>query len=46
MLEQYYNKETNTLTLPYDFNKELYNLPLDTKVIIFEENYKCFMFKN
>ncbi len=39
MLEQYYNKETQTLTLPYNFNKELSNLPLNTKVIIFEEDY-------
>jgi hypothetical protein len=39
MLDQYYNKETNTLTLSYDFNEELYNLPLNTKVIIFEEDY-------
>jgi hypothetical protein len=39
MLEQYYNKETNTLTLPYDFNDELCNLPLDIKVIIFEQDY-------
>ena len=38
MLEQYYNKETNTLTLPYYFNRELCDLPLDTKVIIFEED--------
>ena len=39
MLEQYYNKETQTLTFPYDFNKELCDLPLNTKVIIFEEDY-------
>ena len=39
MLEQYYNKETQTLTLPHDFNKELCNLPLNTKVIIFEQDY-------
>jgi hypothetical protein len=37
MLEKYYNKETNTLTLPYYFNEELCNLPLNIKVIIFEE---------
>ena len=39
MVEKYYNKETNTLTLPYDFNEELCNLSSNTKVIIFEEDY-------
>ncbi len=39
MLEQYYNKETQTLTLPYDFDEELCDLPLDTKVIVFEEDF-------
>jgi hypothetical protein len=39
MLEEYYNKETNTLTLPHNFNKELCNLPLDIKVIIFQQDY-------
>jgi hypothetical protein len=38
MLKQYYNKETNTLRLPYYFNEELCDLPINTKVIIFEEN--------
>jgi hypothetical protein len=39
MLEQYYNKGTSTLILPYDFNEELCDLSLNTKVLIFEENY-------
>jgi hypothetical protein len=38
-LEQYYNKKTSTLTLPYYFNEELYVLPLNIKVIIFEQDY-------
>ncbi len=40
MLEQYYNKETQTLKLPYYFDVELCDLPLDTKAIIFEEDYE------
>jgi len=39
MLKQYYNKETQRLTFPYDFNEELSNLPWDIKVIIFEEEH-------
>jgi hypothetical protein len=39
MLEQYYNKETRTLTLPHDFNEELCDLPLNIKVIVFKEDY-------
>ena len=31
MLEQYYNKETYTLTLPTDYNSLLKDLPLDIK---------------
>ena len=38
MLEQYYNIETKTLIIPCYFYKELKNLPVDTRVIIFEEN--------
>lgn len=37
-LEYYYNTETNTLTLPRTFNEELTDLPIDTKIIIFEED--------
>ena len=40
MLEQYYNKETNTLTLPADYNSLLKDLPLGTKIIIFKDNEK------
>jgi hypothetical protein len=40
MLKEYYNEETKTLTLPFSFNKELKDLPLDTQIIIFEEDYK------
>ena len=39
MLEKYYNKKTNTLTIPLNFNEELKDLPSDTKIIIFEEDY-------
>ena len=38
MLEQYYNKETKTLSIPWDFDEELKDLQFDTEVIIFEEN--------
>ena len=38
MLEQYYDKETSTLTLPHDFNEELCDLPSDIKVIVFEQD--------
>ena len=38
MLEEYYNVNTQTLTVPLNFDDELMNLPLDTKIIIFEEN--------
>ena len=39
MLRQYYNIETKTLKIPFNFNEELNNLPFNTKIIIFEENY-------
>ena len=38
MLEEYYNKETKTLSIPWNFNEELTDLPFDTKIIIFEED--------
>ena len=38
MLEQCYNKETYTTSLPIDFNSLLKELPLGTKIIIFKEN--------
>ena len=37
MTEKYYNRETNTLILPYNFDNKLYDLPSDIKVIVFEE---------
>ena len=36
MLAQYYNKETQTLTLPWDFDKELCNLPNSITHLTFE----------
>ena len=36
-LEKYYNEETKTLLLPYDFNEELKDLPVGVKIIIFNE---------
>ena len=38
MLDEYYNKETYTLTLPAVFNSLLTDLPLGTKIIIFEDS--------
>ena len=38
MLKKYYNIKTKTVTLPYEFNEELKDLPVDVQVIIFEEN--------
>ena len=37
MYEEYYDKETQTLNLPHDFNSELKDLPDDIKKIIFIE---------
>jgi hypothetical protein len=34
----YYNKETKTLTLPYNFNEKLKDIPEETEKIIFH-NY-------
>ena len=39
MLEEYYNKKTEILTLPINFNSLLKDLPLGTKIIIFENDY-------
>ena len=44
MLEQYYNKETYTLTLPNDFNLLIKDLALGTNIIIFEENVEKAIF--
>ena len=40
MSEEHYNGKTKTLTLPYNFNEELTDLPLETMTIIFEEDLK------
>ena len=37
-----YNKETKTLTIPYDFDEELKNISEKTKIIIFDEKYSKF----
>ena len=39
MLYKYYNKKTHTLTLPFDFNSLLKDLPLGIKIIIVEGYY-------
>ena len=44
MLEEYYNKETETLTLPFYFNSLLKDLPLGTKIIIFKDDYYEMMY--
>lgn len=37
-LKEYYNSKTKTLILPYKFEEELKDLPIDVKIIIFEED--------
>ena len=37
-LLEYYNEETKTLTLPYDYNEELKDLPNNVENIIFSKN--------
>jgi hypothetical protein len=37
-LLEYYDNETKTLTLPYNFNQKLKNIPKETQKIIFTEN--------
>lgn len=39
MLKEYYNEETRTLIIPHNYNEELNDLPVDTKIIIFEKEY-------
>jgi hypothetical protein len=34
---KYYNNTTKTLTIPYDFNEELENIPDNVEIIIFDE---------
>ena len=38
-LLQYYNEETKTLSLPYTFNEDLFDIPLGTEKIICIEDY-------
>jgi hypothetical protein len=35
---EHYNKETKTLTIPYNFNEELKDIPEETEIIIFNKN--------
>ena len=35
---KYYILETKTLTIPYKFNEELSNIPIDAKIITFRDN--------
>jgi hypothetical protein len=37
---QYYNNITKTLTIPYEFNDELKDIPDDAQIIIFDEDWK------
>ena len=37
---KYYNNITKTLTIPYNFNEELKDIPDDTEIIIFDEDRK------
>ena len=40
MLKEYYDSDTKILSIPYDFNKKLKNIPLDTEIILFKGNSK------
>ena len=39
IFEEYYNKETETLTVINDYNSLLKDLPLEIKIIIFKDNH-------
>ncbi len=41
---KYYNDETKTLTIPFDYNKEINDIPDNTKNIIFDECLKTIIF--
>jgi hypothetical protein len=41
---QYYNNITKTLTIPYEFNEELKDIPDDTEIIIFDEDTKYYKY--
>jgi hypothetical protein len=38
LLSKYYNSSAKTITVPKNFNNKLVNLPIDLKILIFEEN--------
>lgn len=46
VLEEYYNEKASTLTIPFNFNEELKNLPFDIKIIIFEEYFPFWKYSN
>jgi hypothetical protein len=37
-MEQYYNKDTLTLTIPVKYDEEIKGIPEETEKIIFEED--------
>jgi hypothetical protein len=37
---KYYNNITKTLKIPCEFNEALKDIPDDTEIIIFDENYQ------
>jgi len=37
---QYYNNITKTLKIPCEFNEVLKDIPDDTEIIIFDQDYK------
>jgi hypothetical protein len=41
---QYYNNITKTLTIPCEFNEELKDIPNDTEIIIFDEDFKNYKY--
>jgi hypothetical protein len=41
---KYYNNITKTLTIPCEFNEVLKDIPNDTEIIIFDEDYKYYKF--
>jgi hypothetical protein len=41
-----YNKETKTLTINFDFNEELKNIPKDVKIIIFNNKHSHLSYFN
>jgi hypothetical protein len=46
ILNEYYNVDIKTLKLPWYFNEELKHLPIDTQIMIFEEDYKKINIQN